>query len=172
MQSFLCAEFLDFSAGLYTTPTEPLPACDPASCPGPDHLRHWADVVAGRTGVEAAALLRRFGTALFGRFIRRYPAFLVGIDSTLDLVSRYEGHIAAEVQKLNDAARLPYIGLRRRDGEPAEVIYRSPRGLADLAEGLLLGSVAHFGESFEIERGATAAGGSENAVFRLVPRRR
>jgi hypothetical protein len=171
MRSFLCAEFLDFTGSLCGTSPEALGAspCDPESCPGPEHLRLWADLVARQSGVPAAVLLRRFGAALFGRLIRGYPAFLVGIESTLDLVSRYEGHIVAEVQKLNDAARLPHISLRRRDGEPAEVIYHSNRGLADLAEGLLLGSIAYFGEPFDLERRETADAGPDHAVFRLLP---
>jgi hypothetical protein len=128
----------------------------------------WADLVARQGSVKAEVLLRRFGTVLFGRLIRGYPAFLVGIESTLDLVGRYQGHIAAEVQKLDNAARLPHISLRRHDGEPAEVVYHSNRGLADLAEGLLLGSIAYFGEPFDLERRETAESGSDHAVFRLV----
>jgi hypothetical protein len=170
MQSFLCAEFIDFSDIWYGTSPESLgvPACDPASCPGPEHVRVWAEMIAGQTGESAGALLRRFGTSLFGRLIRRYPAFLVGIESTLDLVGRYEGHIAAEVQKLNDSARLPNITMVRKDGEPVDVIYHSTRGLADLAEGLLLGSIAYFGEPFILERREAASGDTDHAVFRLL----
>jgi hypothetical protein len=172
MRSFLCTEFLDFAAGLYGTSTEALgaPVCDPASCPGLEHVRAWAELVAGPSGVSSAILLQRFGAALFGRLVRGYPVFLVGIESTLDLVSRYEAHIVAEVRKLNRAARLPHIGVRRRPGEPVEVVYRSSRGLADLAEGLLIGSIAHFGDPLDIERSATADRGSDCAVFRLLPR--
>jgi hypothetical protein len=130
----------------------------------------WADLVAQRCGLPPETLVRQFGVALFGRLIRGYPAFLVGIDSTLDLVGRYEAQIAAEVRKLNDAARLPQISLRRYDGEPVEVIYHSTRGLADLAEGLLLGSIAYFGESYGVERRDGAEDAPDHAVFRLVAR--
>jgi Haem-NO-binding len=171
MRSFLCAEFLDFAGCRYGISVEVLgfPVCRQESCPGPDHVREWADRVGRQTGVPAGLLLRSFGVTLFGRLIRGYPAFLVGIESTVDLVARYEANIVAEVRKLNDAVRLPHISIRRLEGEPAEVIYRSTRGLADLAEGLLLGSVAHFGDAFEIERRETAGNGSEQAVFRLLP---
>lgn len=171
MQSFLCAEFLDFVGFLYGTSPEILGAalCDPASCPGPEHVRVWAEVVAGETGAAPAAILRRFGTVLFGRLIRGYPAFAVGIESTLDLVDRYERHIADEVQKLNAAAQLPRITLRLRPGEPAEVVYHSTRKLADLVEGLLVGSIAYFGEPFDLERGESPDCGADHAVFRLLP---
>jgi hypothetical protein len=170
MRSFLCAEFLDFAGSLYGTSLEALgePACDPESCPGPDHLRAWAERVALQSGIPSATLLCRFGAALFGRLIRGYPAFLVGIESTLDLVGRYDGQILTEIRKLNDGARLPHISLRRREGEPPEVIYHSSRGLADLAEGLLLGSIAYFGEPFALERRATAEDGPDHAVFRIL----
>jgi len=172
MLGFLCSEFLDFVGGRCGVTPDILgvPACSWDTCPGPDHVRTWADLVATESGVPASALLCRFGAALFGRLIRGYPAFFVGIDSTCELMALYETQIGAEVRKLDDAARPPYLMLRRPDGEPAEVVYRSQRGLADLAEGLLRGSIAHFGEPLDVERSRAASDGATQAVFRLVPR--
>lgn len=171
MRGMLCEEFLDFAGGSAGSLAGALPVghCERATCPGPGHLRKWADLMSPRTGVPAPDLLRLFGAALFGRLVRSYPAFFVGIESTVDLLGRYEAHVVAEVRKLDGTAQPPELTLVRREGRPVEVIYRSTQGLADLAEGLLRGSIAHFGEPFRIER----IGAKERtlALFRLAERR-
>jgi len=159
MRSFLCAEFLDFVAQRFPAAAGDGGPCLPATCLGPGHVRACADAVAPGCGVPGPALLQSFGTALFGRLVRGYPAFFVGMRSTIDLVSRYETHVAAEVAKLAPAFPLPSLALVRRKGRPVEVLYRSPDGLADLAEGLLAGSVAHFEERLRVTRGRADASG-------------
>ena len=161
MRGLLCTEFLEFTGVRYGCSAEQAGGapCDRDSCPGPQHVLTRAEGVAGRTGVPAPLLLELFGMALFDRLVRGYPAFFVGIESTLDLVARFETHVVAEVGQLDPAARLPLLAVVRRPRRPLEVSYRSPHGLIDLAYGLLLGSVAHFGESLDIrrhDRGRTA----------------
>jgi len=152
--SQLCAEFLEFAAlDLRRLGGRgPLPACDPHTCSGLRHLQDLAEAVAVDSGRDAADLLRRFGTALFPSLVRRYPAFLVGIASTTELVSRFDAHVGAEVAKLAPGIRLPTLMVVARKGRALDIAYRSPDGLADLAEGLLRGSVRHFGERLAIGR--------------------
>jgi hypothetical protein len=167
MRGMLCEEFLDFAGRSSSDLRGAIGAerCERATCPGPGHLWTWADLMSPRTGVPAPDLLRLFGAALFGRLVRSYPAFFVGIESTVDLLGRYEAHVVAEVRKLDGRAQPPDLTLVRQEG-PVEVIYRSAEGLAELAEGLLRGSVAHFGEPFRVER----IGSKERtlALFRLA----
>src|SRR5262245_29647100 len=169
MRGLLCTEFLEFAGVRFGPGAEQAGGapCDRASCPGPQHVRTRAEGVAGRTGVPAPLLLELFGMALFARLVRGYPAFFVGIESTLDLVARFETHVVAEVGQLDAAARLPVLAIVRRPRRSPEVSYRSPHGLADLAQGLLRGSVAHFGESLEISRHDRGRGAS----FRVHARR-
>jgi hypothetical protein len=171
MRGLICTDFIDFvrrRSGSLPLRTDEW-ACEPALCPGPEHLRTWAERVSDAAGVPADDLLQLFGAALFGRLARSYPAFFVGVESTVDLLERYETHVAAEVQKLDHAARPPDLTLVRQAGRPLEVIYRSGRGLAELAEGLLRGSLAHFGEPFLVER-IDRSRGPGLALFRLVER--
>jgi hypothetical protein len=111
--------------------------------------------------------MQLFGTALFERMARAYRAFLVGLRSTVELVSRYDLHIGAELKKLDDGLRPPRLGLGRTTARSVEVVYESPHGLVDLAEGLLRGSVAHFDEPLAVERANGARTSAGRATFRL-----
>jgi len=172
MRALLCTQFLDFAGVRFGPGAEEAGGdpCDRASCPGPQHVRTRAEGVAGHTGVPVHLLLELFGMALFDRLVRGYPSFFVGIESTLDLVARFEAHVVAEVRQLDPAARLPLLAIVRRPRRPLEVSYRSPHGLADLAYGLLRGSVAHFGESLEVRR-RDRGGTPSQASFHLYARR-
>jgi len=171
MPSPLCAEFLEFAALdlRRAGATVPLPACEAGSCSGLGHLQDLADAVAGRNGGDAGDLLKRFGTALFPSLARRYPAFLVGIRSTPDLVARFDVLVVAEVAKLAPDLRLPSLAVVARRGRGIEVAYRSPDGLADLAEGLLRGSVRHFGERLVVGRRDGPERGASETAFALRP---
>ncbi len=166
---FLCSEFLGFSATRFAIAPDLLDrlACSRATCPGPGHLRRLAELTSPRTGVPPPMLLQLFGSALFSRLARAYPAFLVGIRSTVDLISRYDLHIGAELKKLDEGLRPPHLALGRSTVRSVEVVYESPHGLVDLAEGLLRGCVAHFDEPFAVERTNGVRGTAGRVTFRL-----
>jgi hypothetical protein len=173
VRPFLCSEFLDFVASRFgAVEIDDVPDCGPGDCDGPGHVRILADVLAGRTAVPAAVLLSGFGTVLFGRLIRRYPSFFVGIESTVDLVRRFDGTFAAEVRKLAPDAQLGTVAVDAARPPRIEVDYRSPDGLADLAQGLICGSVAHFAEPLVVERRDPRDASGREARFALRPRQR
>lgn len=170
MRTSLCAEFLDFAAvHAPRAASAALPRCEPDRCPGLGHVQTLAGVVAERSGATTADVLRRFGTALFEPLLRRYPAFFVGIDSTLDLVTRFEAQVAAEAEKLVPGLGLPRIGVVGRSAAAVEVLYCSPDGLADLAEGLLHGSVRHFTEQLAIDTRPAPDASGHAVLFALRP---
>ena len=174
MRSFLCADFLDFAASQLWRSAElrDLPACDAGRCPGLGHVQLLADAVAARTDQSAAQLLRGFGSALFTPLVRRYPAFVVGLHATVDLVACFDAHVAAEVDKLAPGICLPHVSVVARNGPLVEIAYHSRDGLADLAEGLLCGSVRHFAEPLVVEARAVARGSGGAMTFLLRPRTR
>lgn len=167
----LCAEFLQFAA-LHLRrfgSSSALPVCEAGRCSGLAHLQNLADAVAERSGCGAGDLLRRFGTALFPSLARRYPAFLVGICSTRDLVARFDVHVVAEVAKLAPDLRLPTFAVVGRRRRGIEIAFVSADGLADLAEGLLRGSVRHFGERLAVDRRDAPERGACETAFALRP---
>lgn len=171
MRSFLCTDLVDFAASeLGRSPAaHALPTCDPGLCPGLGHLQEIADAIAGHTGRPAADLLRRFGSAVFVPLLHRYPAFVVGIHSTLDLVTRFDRQVAAEVEKLVPRLHVPRLAVTARSGRVVEIAYRSGDGLADLATGLLQGSIRHFAEPLAVEVRAPWDGTTGTATLVLRP---
>lgn len=98
-------------------------------------------------------LLKAFGTYLFHRFAKLYPAFIEGEENALGFLSRVEDHIHVEVLKLYPQAELPRFDTRWISENELEMIYHSNKHLEDVAEGLIVGCLEHYGENGKIERG-------------------
>lgn len=121
-------------------------------------------------GVSAAELTRRFGIHLFHRFAALYPAFVAGAESVIEFMTGIEDYIHAELRKLYPDAEFPSLECRVTGSDRLQIVYRSRRGLADLAEGLILGCAAHFGEVVELKREDLQWGDPQAVRFSLVSR--
>lgn len=134
-------------------------------------VRHAGDA----TGLTTAAVLQRFGIHLFGRFAALYPVFFVEGMSCFEFLAGLDTRVHGEVLKLHPGAEFPrFECVAGGDDGGLTLTYRSERGLADLAEGLLLGCIAWFGEPIVLQRdGSTddsADAGGRTARFRLTRR--
>ena len=107
-------------------------------------------VLSQSTGLEIQALLREFGQHLFGYLVRSYPSVLQDAPTAFDLLSQIDDQIHVEVRKLYPDSELPEFQHEIVDEKLMRLTYRSERGLASLAEGLLLGCFQHYGETVEI----------------------
>jgi hypothetical protein len=104
------------------------------------------------TGVAVPELVREYGRALFRVLARGYPQLLSGAGDLFTLLERVEGTIHVEVRKLYPDTELPTLhATRSADGEMT-VVYRSERGFADLAQGLIEGAARHFDAAIELRR--------------------
>lgn len=105
------------------------------------------------TRQSASNLVRGFGEHLFRRLFTLYPQFLDCIDNGRDFLRCVDGYVHMEVRKLYPEAELPSFYFHAATG-PGEVTleYRSSRPFADLAEGLVLACIRHFGSTIEMER--------------------
>src|SRR5262249_17170179 len=110
--------------------------------------------LAAASGQSAELVLGPFGGHLFCSFARLYPAVFVHVSSSESFPSRINTYIPAEVKKLYPDARFPAFECRKIDagGGGLEMVYRSSRPLAALAEGLIRGCVAHFGDRIDVRR--------------------
>lgn len=129
-------------------------------------------------GVPAPEILQRVGSRLFRTFGTLYPVFLDGVESALDLLGGIETYVHGEVKKLYPDAEFPRFEVHSRAPGRLEMIYRSRRPLADLADGLIRGCVAWFGDPIDVDRQDLDAADGHAARFTLraararAPRRR
>ena len=118
------------------------------------------------TGMSANDLLRAFGQHLFGRFVENYPAFFAGINDSFAFLSGIEDIIHAEVRKLYNDAELPCFEIEQHDAQRLVLHYKSSRHFEDLAEGLMLGCIAYFGQNIHLQR--ETVGDAESRYERFI----
>jgi hypothetical protein len=104
------------------------------------------------TSLPIPTLVRTFGVHLFGRFVATYPVLFAGVTSAFSFLERIENHIHVEVRKLYPDAELPTFTCDTSTPSRLTMLYRSSRPFADLAEGLIAGCIAHFGEPILMHR--------------------
>lgn len=133
-------------------------------------IRKLVDALSQVTGVPVGELVRTLGRHLFGRFAAGHPRFVAEAKSTFALLTSVEGHIHVEVKKLYPDAELPTFICEQPSDDRLVMTYRSERGLADLAHGLMLGCADHYGEPIDITR-EDLSGGAGTAVRFTIERR-
>lgn len=116
------------------------------------------------TGMAVPALLLMFGEHLFQRFHAGYPSLFAEGDTSFAFLSRIDSVIHVEVRKLYPDAELPTLHCWYPAERELVMVYGSPRGLGDLAEGLIRGYIAHFGEPISVARSELEKEGSLHRV--------
>ena len=116
------------------------------------------------TGIPVSELLKEFGRYLFGVFVKYFPAFFEGINSTFEFLPQVHSYVHLEVEKLYADAELPVFTCDDSDPDKLLMTYKSTRNLPDLAEGLMLGCIEHFGEELTVSR-KTPEGDQQATLF-------
>lgn len=124
--------------------------------------------LARRTRRPPAELLRSFGRRLFGQLAGAYPELVGGQRSPLAFLQTVETHIHAEVRKLYPDAELPTFECNADGPGRLVLVYRSARGLADLALGMIEGCAAHFGQELEVREEDLSGGARTHVRFTLT----
>jgi hypothetical protein len=120
------------------------------------------------TGIPSAELVRAFGLHLFGRFHTIFPKYFEDVSSAFDFLQRVDHYIHVEVRKLYPDAELPSFECDRSQPGCLRLTYRSSRPFAALAEGLIRGCVAHYGEAVDIAMEDLSDGAGTAARFLLT----
>ena len=155
MKGFIFSEFVDYAANAFPSALDAelrgLRYDGAAAYPHAE-LVELVGRVAHATAVSEGELLRRFGAHLFTRFAAIYPVFFFEIDSAITFLAQINGYVHEEVQKLHPDAQFPHFDCVPRDAGGLEMVYRSSRPFADLAEGLIRGCIAYFGDAIDLAR--------------------
>ena len=122
------------------------------------------------TGIDPPGLMKAFGEHLFSRFKILYPQYFEKTKSAFDFLANVQDYIHVEVYKLYPEAELPTF--RHDLSEPGclRLTYQSTRPFAPLAEGLIRGCLAHFGEAADIRVEDLSAGAGTAARFVITRR--
>lgn len=104
------------------------------------------------TGSSVPMLVQVYGEHLFQRFVELYPQMFQHCSDSFTLLASVDGHIHQEVHKLYPQAQLPSFETVEHSPQRLVLVYRSSRGLADLAEGLIRGCISHYGETLQVRR--------------------
>ena len=121
------------------------------------------------TGISVSDLLKEFGKHLLRRFVSSFPVFFEGMRSTMEFLPRVDDYVHLEVRKLYPDAELPSFSCATPAQGTLIMTYRSKNNLPDLAEGLILGCIDHFGDSLSVRRET----GNENppeTIFTICPK--
>jgi len=116
-----------------------------------DELVALVVTLSGLVDRDVPSIVRHFGRDLFERLVRVHPDTLAQAPDAFTLLGRLEGHIHPEVRKLYPGAEVPSFDATPSD-RSLDLVYRSPRGFADLAEGLIEGCSAWYDEPMTIHR--------------------
>lgn len=116
-----------------------------------DELVQMVDRLSTLSAKPGAELLCSFGSYLLTRFAAGFPTFFRHA-SVFDFLASIEGTVHQEVRRLYPDAELPSFTYERPSSDRLVMIYQSRRSLADLAEGLIHGAIAHFGEAVQVQR--------------------
>lgn len=119
-----------------------------------DHteLLTMIELLSQEIGVEPHQLTIELGKQLFGRLYKSYPQFVDPHDKAFDFLKTIDSVVHTEVKKLYSDAEVPEYHCEQLDDRVLVMDYRSSRPFADLAEGMLLGCIAHFNEPIEVHR--------------------
>lgn len=121
-----------------------------------------------RSGLAVPALLKAFGEHLFGRFAQNYARLIDPSPDAFAFLSGIETVVHSEVRKLYPDAQLPTFTVEEHGERRMVLRYRSGRHFEDLAEGLIVGCLRHFGEHVTLSRETVGTGAERSERFVLA----
>jgi Haem-NO-binding len=117
------------------------------------------------------AVVRWFGRQALPLMAESYPHFFQPHTSTRAFVLTLNDIIHPEVRKIYPGADVPEFDFDASSEEVLVMGYRSPRKLCSLAQGLIEGAAAHYGEAVMFEQLQCMHRGDDKCVFRLTFRK-
>lgn len=108
--------------------------------------------LSARCGTPVPDLVRGFGEYLFGKLVAQRSELLRAMPDVYTFLESIEGQIHVEVRRIYPDADLPKLETERRSDGSLLLRYRSRRHLADLAEGMIAGCIAHYGGKHKVSR--------------------
>jgi len=119
------------------------------------------------TEIPVWDLVHTFGQYMAPAFARDYPVFFENQKSLKSFLLTVDRTIHVEVRKLYPEAHLPEFDYKDEADDELTMIYRSPRKLCALAEGLIQGSAEYFDERYELKHDVCMHQGADHCELQL-----
>ena len=114
------------------------------------NLYNLLDTLSDLTNTPKDALLLKFGYHLFHRLAETHPKLIESYNNLFDLLSSLDNTIHVSVNKIYPDTITPRFIVKERTNHKLVMIYKSSRNLVNLAEGLIKGCAAFYGENISI----------------------
>ena len=119
------------------------------------------------TDVPIRDLVHSLGQFMAPVFARDYPVFFENQPSFKAFLLTVDRVIHVEVRKLYSEAHLPEFDYTSEHDNELTMLYRSPRQLCALAEGLIMGCAKIFDETYELTHDVCMHSGSDHCELKL-----
>lgn len=114
-----------------------------------------------------ADLIRAFGKFMIGGFVEGYGIYFAAHDNLRDFLLSVDRVIHVEVRKLYPGAATPQFLYDESCPDELVMIYRLPRKLCHLAEGLIEGSADYFKQDYTLVHDTCMHNGSPHCRMEL-----
>ena len=116
-------------------------------------------------GIEPPDLTREIGRDALGRLAKRFPRFFTPHDSVRPFLLTLNDVIHPEVLKLHLDSTPPAFWFDELDRDHLVVHYRSQRRLCALAEGLIEGAAAYYGQEASVVQTQCMLDGADHCAL-------
>ena len=120
------------------------------------------------SGIPSNDLIRAFGEYMFPRFHSDNPEFFSAEMTLKEFLLTVDRVIHVEVRKLHPDANLPPFEYIDQSDSELTMLYKSPRKLCKLAEGLISGAANHFGESYTLDHSRCLHNGDDHCRMHMI----
>ncbi len=121
-------------------------------------------------GIPAKDLVKDFGRFMLPSFVKSHPVFFTGQPTLRDFLLTVDRVIHVEVRKLYPDAGLPTFDYEKGAAEDLSkltMIYKSPRKLCALSEGLIDGAATYFEEDYSLEHSVCMHNGDDHCELKM-----
>lgn len=119
------------------------------------------------TGISINDLVFAFGEFMIPNFYKRFPELFNGAPNFIKFLISVDQIIHVEVRKLYPDAGLPTFDYSDESPTALTMIYKSPRKLCRLAEGLISGSAKHFDQQYLIKHDPCMHDGHDHCSLKV-----
>ena len=130
-------------------------------------LMGLVDAASDITNIPVNDLVFSFGEFMVPNFYKRFPNFFSDALNFIKFLVSVDQIIHVEVRKLFPDAGLPTFDYSDENENALTMIYKSPRKLCQLAEGLISGSAKHFNQKYKMTHDPCMHSGSDHCVFKV-----